>query len=90
MTLILNAEFMSSLAYEQMRLRLSHQLRQLRVSHGWTRSQLAKRAHISMRDVWRVENGYLKHITIKTLTRLARALDLWLDIRFVSLLDAIT
>ena len=89
MTLIMNADFMSRLAWEQMRLRLSAQIRALRESRGWTRSQLAKLAAIQMRDVWRLENGYLKHITIKTLHRLAFAFDVAFDIRFMSLADSL-
>lgn len=89
MILILNADFMRRLAWEQMRLRLSHQVRGLRESRGWTQGDLAKRASLALRDVWRLENGHMKHITIKTLTQISHALDVACDIRFVSLMDSL-
>ncbi len=89
MNLIMNTEFMSRLAWEQMCLRLSAQFRGLRASHGLTWGELAKRAGVQLRDVWRLENGYLKHITTNMLTRLAKVFDVAVDVRFVSLSDSL-
>lgn len=89
MTLIMNADYMNRLAAERMRLRLSNQVRALRVGRGWTLGEVAKRANVQLRDVWRVESGYLKHITIKTLHRLACAFGVAFDIRFMSLADSL-
>lgn len=86
---ILNVDFMHRLAWEQMCLRLSQQVRGLRGARGWTQSQLAKRAKLSLRDVWRLENGYLKHVTIKMLTMVSHALDVVCNIRFLGLVDSL-
>jgi len=54
------------------------QIRQERITRGWSQAQLARRARISVSDMSRIEGGWLKPYP-QQLKRLARALGWPLD-----------
>ncbi len=82
--LFLKGEFMNGLRAERAKLRLAGQLRDLRHEHGWSQRETAKRAGVAWRDVWRIENCYWTHITIKILVAITHAFGMGFDVRFTN------
>ncbi|MFI7071492.1 helix-turn-helix domain-containing protein [Micromonospora sediminicola] len=76
-------------AYEAARIafELGHAVRELREGLGWSQSQLARAAGMTQSAVARFEAGGTVP-TLVVLERLARALDMRLDVRFSPLADA--
>ncbi len=58
------------------------QLRALRASRKWTQSELGNEANMPQTVISRIENGNAASLSIKTLLKLASALDVALVIRF--------
>lgn len=76
-------------AYEATRIafELGQQVRHLRENNGWSQSQLAQAAGMTQSAVARFEAGGTVP-TLPVLERLARALNMKLDVRFAPRVDA--
>jgi ribosome-binding protein aMBF1 (putative translation factor) len=76
-------------AYEATRIafELGQTVRELREHHGWSQSQLAHAAGMTQPAIARFEAGGTVP-TLVVLERLARALDMRLDVRFAPNADA--
>jgi transcriptional regulator with XRE-family HTH domain len=75
-------EYRHAYADEQRLTRLSSQLYYLRKQRGWSRAELAERAGLSEATISRLESGNYERWSIRTLKRLAEALDLRLTVSF--------
>jgi HTH-type transcriptional regulator / antitoxin HipB len=65
--------------------RLRTQIRLIRESRGWTQEELAQRAGMKQPQISALENIYVPtDVTVETLRRLARAMDVRLSIGFAS------
>lgn len=58
---------------------LSKRLKELRKERNWTQQKLAEKARLSFNAVTKIEQGVAAHPTLKTLLKLADALDVSLD-----------
>ncbi|MBV9958237.1 MAG: helix-turn-helix domain-containing protein [Acidobacteria bacterium] len=56
----------------------------MRQKRGWTQSKLAARAGVSQPFIAKLESGNFKNIELKTLVRIAAALNASLEIRMTS------
>lgn len=65
------------------------QIKVLREQRGWRQEDLAREASIQQPMVSRYENVNYSNWTLSTLKKLARAYDVWLDIRFRSFADLV-
>jgi transcriptional regulator with XRE-family HTH domain len=65
------------------------QIKVLREQRGWRQEDLAREAGIQQPMVSRYENVNYSNWTLSTLKKLARAYDVWLDIRFRSFGDLV-
>jgi ribosome-binding protein aMBF1 (putative translation factor) len=83
------AEPVAADAYEATRLafELGRAVRELRERNGWSQTQLARAAGMTQSAVARFEAGGTVP-TLAVLERLARALDVKLDVRFAPKADA--
>jgi transcriptional regulator with XRE-family HTH domain len=61
-------------------LRLGAAVRALRIRRGLRQQDLADSARVSRGTIWRVEPGHVEAMTLETLTRVAAALELRLDL----------
>ncbi len=52
---------------------MAERVEQCRTAHGWTRSDLARRARLSVANVWRILEGQRPRVEAHTVKRLARA-----------------
>ena len=77
-------EYRHVYADEQMLIRLSFQLYYLRKQRGWSKVELAERAGLREVMITQMESGNYELWSIKTLKRLAEALDLRLTVSFES------
>src|SRR5579872_1956694 len=91
--LILNRdekEYRQAYGEESTDISVGTQIKVLREQRGWRQEDLANEAGIQQPMVSRYENVNYSNWTLSTLKKLARAFDVWLDIRFRSFGDMVT
>ncbi|MBN2890960.1 MAG: helix-turn-helix transcriptional regulator [Bacteroidales bacterium] len=59
--------------------KISDNLKKLRAKKGYSLEKVARLADLSLNTVVKIENGINKNPTIKTITKLAKALDVAID-----------
>lgn len=65
--------------------RIRHQIRVIREQRGYSQEELGRRAGMKQSFISRLENIYLpEELTVNTLQRIARALDVRLSLKFTS------
>ena len=80
--LLQNKDFRGHFASDQIHELLAVQVRQLREKHRWTQAELGAEAGMQQVQVSRVEDSDYTGSKISTLSRLARAFDVALIVRF--------
>ena len=78
-----NKEFKKAFNEEEVYASLAIQTANIRQEKGITQGELAKRLHTTQQTVSRLENIHNKSYSLKTLIRLARALDKGLKVEFI-------
>ena len=78
-----NKEFKTAFNEEEVYASLAIQTAKIRQENGITQEELAKRLHTTQQTVSRLENIHNKSYSLKTLIRLARALDKGLKVEFI-------
>lgn len=78
-----NKEFKKAFKEEEVYVSLAIQTAKIRQDKGITQEELAKRLHTTQQTVSRLENIYNRSYSLKTLIRLARALDKGLKVEFI-------
>lgn len=58
---------------------IAKRLKELRKEHNWTQQKLAEKAGLSFNAITKIEQGAAEHPTLKTLLKLADALEVTLD-----------
>jgi transcriptional regulator with XRE-family HTH domain len=77
-------DYRHAYAEEILNISVGTQIKVLREQRGWRQEDLAHEADIQQPMVSRYENVNYSNWTLTTLKKLARAYDVWLDIRFRS------
>lgn len=78
-----NKEFKKAFNEEEVYASLAVQTAKIRQEKGITQEELAKRLHTTQQTVSRLEDIHNKSYSLKTLIRLARALDKGLKVEFI-------
>ena len=78
-----NKEFKKAFNEEEVYASLAIQTANIRQEKGITQGELAKRLHTTQQTVSRLENIHNKSYSLKTLIKLARALDKGLKVEFI-------
>jgi DNA-binding XRE family transcriptional regulator len=78
-----NKEFKKAFNEEEIYASLAIQTANIRQEKGITQEELAKRLHTTQQTVSRLEDIHNKSYSLKTLIRLARALDKGLKVEFI-------
>jgi len=78
-----NKEFKKAFNEEEVYASLAVQTAKIRQEKGITQEDLAKRLHTTQQTVSRLEDIHNKSYSLKTLIRLARALDKGLKVEFI-------
>ena len=78
-----NKEFKKAFNEEEVYASLAIQTANIRQEKGITQGELAKRLHTTQQTVSRLENIHNKSYSLKTLIRLAQALDKGLKVEFI-------
>ena len=78
-----NKEFKKAFNEEEVYVSLAIQTAKIRQEKGITQEELAKRLHTTQQTVSRLEDTHNKSYSLKTLIRLARALDKGLKVEFI-------
>lgn len=78
-----NKEFKKAFNEEEVYASLAIQTAKIRQEKGITQEELAKRLHTTQQTVSRLEDTHNKSYSLKTLIRLARALDKGLKVEFI-------
>jgi len=78
-----NKEFKKAFNEEEVYASLAIQTAKIRQEKGITQEELAKRLHTTQQTVSRLEDIHNKSYSLKTLIRLARALDKGLKVEFI-------
>ena len=78
-----NKEFKKAFNEEEVYASLAIQTAKIRQKKGITQGELAKRLHTTQQTVSRLEDIHNKSYSLKTLIRLARALDKGLKVEFI-------
>ena len=78
-----NKEFKKAFNEEEVYASLAIQTAKIRQEKGITQEELAKRLHTTQQTVSRLEDIHNKSYSLKTLIRLARALDKGLKVDFI-------
>lgn len=78
-----NKEFKKAFNEEEVYASLAIQTAKIRQKKGITQEELAKRLHTTQQTVSRLEDIHNKSYSLKTLIRLARALDKGLKVEFI-------
>ena len=78
-----NKEFKKAFNEEEVYAYLAIQTAKIRQEKGITQEELAKRLHTTQQTVSRLEDIHNKSYSLKTLIRLARALDKGLKVEFI-------
>ena len=76
-------EFRKAYDEEVIMLKIAYKISQLRKERHITQSELAKRAGTTQQNVSRLEDSRNTHVTLHTLTRLAKALHARLNIDLI-------
>ena len=58
---------------------LANRLKELRKEKGWSQQKLAEKTDLSFNAVTKIEQGLAKHLTLKTLIKLADAFGISID-----------
>ncbi len=58
---------------------IAERVEQCRTEKGWTRSELARRAHLNATHVWKILEGLRPRVEAETVRRLALALEVSTD-----------
>lgn len=83
-------EYRHAYAEESLDLSVGTQIKVLREQRDWRQEDLAHEAQIQQPMVSRYENVNYSNWSINTLKKLARAFDVWLDVRFRSFGELVT
>ena len=78
-----NKEFKKAFNEEEVYASLAVQTANIRQEKGITQEELAKRLHTTQQTVSRLENLHNKSYSLRTLVKLARALDKGLRVEFI-------
>ncbi|HAZ10330.1 MAG TPA: transcriptional regulator [Candidatus Omnitrophica bacterium] len=78
-----NKEFKKAFNEEEVYASLAIQTAKIRQENGITQEELAKRLHTTQQTVSRLENIHNKSYSLKTLIKLAQALDKGLKVEFI-------
>ena len=78
-----NKEFKKAFNEEEVYASLAVQTANIRQEKGITQEELAKRLHTTQQTVSRLENLHNKSYSLRTLVKLARALDKGLKVEFI-------
>ena len=78
-----NKEFKTAFNEEEVYASLAIQTAKIRQENGITQEELAKRLHTTQQTVSRLENIHNKSYSLKTLIKLAQALDKGLKVEFI-------
>lgn len=76
-------EYRHEFVGSQIRIRLPAQIREMRLSRGWTQMELGERAEMRQARICALERLGYENFSLTTLRRLAVAFDVALKVRFV-------
>ncbi len=83
--LLADKAFRTAWMREKLAFHIAASVRANRESRGWTQWQLARRASVSLSVIWRVETVETAlRVDVRTLLKIARALDVALLVQFAS------
>jgi transcriptional regulator with XRE-family HTH domain len=79
-----NKEYRDAYVASQINIGIPFQIRALRTSRGWNQETLAQRTGMTQPRISEIEKPGARRLNIETLLRVAAALDVALQVRFVS------
>lgn len=86
---LMQKDYRNAYVASQIRIGLPFQIRALRTQRGWNQEEFARHIGMSQPRVSEMERPGERRLTIETLLRIAAALDIGLQIRFISFGDLV-